>query len=438
MAASRLAVVGAGWAGLAAAVEATRAGHDVTLLEATRTLGGRARTVEVELPDGRTTALDNGQHVLIGAYRQTLSLMEQVGVRPAALLHGLPLTLRDPQGQGLALPAWPAPLDAVWGVLAARGWRWGERLALLRACLAWRAADFRCAASVSVTRLCASLPPRVMEQMIAPLCVSALNTPPERASGQVFLRVLRDALFGRGWGAWGSAWLLLPRAPLGLLFPQAAAAWLAANGATVRTGHRVALLARTATGWQVDADRFDAVVLACPSWDAIRLLQDNAVHAPAWLVHARDLQHEAIATVYALSNQSLPSPVLALPSGPDAPAQFVFDRGQLGGPRGLLAFVASACQGERETLERQVIAQAHALGWHDVVPLRTVVEKRATFACTPGLVRPGIAIDDGLWACGDWVEGPYPATLEGAVMAGQRVAAAIGTAREAREARQAR
>jgi len=162
------------------------------------------------------------------------------------------------------------------------------------------------------------------------------------------------------------------------------------------------------------------------------------VHAPAWLVHARDLQHEAIATVYALSNQSLPSPVLALPSGPDAPAQFVFDRGQLGGPRGLLAFVASACQGERETLERQVIAQAHALGWHDVVPLRTVVEKRATFACTPGLVRPGIAINDGLWACGDWVEGPYPATLEGAVMAGQRVAAAIGTAREAREARQAR
>jgi pyruvate/2-oxoglutarate dehydrogenase complex dihydrolipoamide dehydrogenase (E3) component len=67
-----------------------------------------------------------------------------------------------------------------------------------------------------------------------------------------------------------------------------------------------------------------------------------------------------------------------------------------------------------------------------------VVEKRATFACTPGLVRPGIAINDGLWACGDWVEGPYPATLEGAVMAGQRVAAAIGTAREAREARQAR
>lgn len=438
MAASRLAIVGAGWAGLAAAVEATRAGHDVTLLEATRTLGGRARTLEVELPGGHTAALDNGQHVLIGAYHHTLSLMEQVGVRPADVLQGLPLSLRDPAGQGLALPAWPAPLDAVWGVLTARGWRWGERLALLRACLAWRAADFRCATSVRVTHLCASLPRRVMEQLIAPLCVSALNTPPERASGQVFLRVLHDALFGRRWGIWGSSWLLLPRAPLGLLFPQAAAAWLTAHGATVRTGHRVALLARTTTGWQVDADHFDAVVLACPSWDAIRLLQDNAVQAPAWLAQARGLQHEAIATVYALSVRSLPQPVLALPSGPDAPAQFVFDRGQLGGPKGLLAFVASACEGERETLERRVIAQAHALGWHDVVPLRTVVEKRATFACTPGLVRPGIAIDDGLWACGDWVEGPYPATLEGAVMAGQRVAAAIGTAREAREARQAR
>jgi hypothetical protein len=245
----------------------------------------------------------------------------------------------------------------------------------------------------------------------------------------VFLRVLRDALFGEGWGEWGASWLLLPRAPLGQLMPEAAAAWLAAQGATVRTGHRVALLARTVSGWQVDADRFDAVVLACPSWDAIRLLQDNVIEAPAWLAHAQTLRHEAIATVYATSARTLPAPMLALREGPGAPAQFVFDRGQLDGPPGLLAFVASACQGEREALERQVLAQAHALGWHDVAPLRTVVEKRATFACTPGLVRPGIAIAEGLWACGDWVEGPYPATLEGAVMSGQRVATTLSAGR---------
>jgi squalene-associated FAD-dependent desaturase len=427
--AARVAIVGAGWAGLAAAVHAVRAGHQVTLFEATRTLGGRARTLDVAMPDGSSTDLDNGQHILIGAYRRTLGLMQTVGVQPAQVLHAMPLSLRTPTGDGLALPAWPAPLDAAWGIATTKGWRWRERLALVRTCLAWRAQGFRCAPHESVAGLCAGLPARAMADVIEPLCVAAMNTPADQASGQVFLRVLRDALFGDGHGRWGPSWLLLPRAPLGRLLPEAAAAWLAHHGATLRTGHRVALLARTASGWQVDADRFDAAVLACPSWDVIRLLEDNAVPADAWLAQARALRHEAIATVYAQSQRTLPAPMLRLQDSSQAPAQFVFDRGQLGGPPGLLALVASACHGERETLQQQVIAQAHALGWHEVTPVRTIVEKRATFACTPGLVRPGIAIDEGLWACGDWVEGPYPATLEGAVMSGERVAAALSAAR---------
>ena len=425
----RLAIVGAGWAGLAAAVQAVQAGHEVTVFEAAREPGGRARTLRVDLPDGSRANLDNGQHVLIGAYSHTLSLMERVGVRAHDVLRGQPLSLRNVHGEGPALPAWPAPLDAAWGLATARGWPWHDRLALLRACLRWRAAGFRCDERLSVNQLCEGLSARVMSQLVEPLCVSALNTPAGEASAQVFLRVLRDALFGPGWGGWGASWLLVPRVPLGAVLPEAAVAWLQAHGAKVRTGHRVALLARTASGWQGDADRFDAAVLACPSWDAVRLLQDNAVQAPAWLEQAAGLRHLPIATVYATSHRALPAPMLALRDAPGAPAQFVFDRGQLGGPAGLLAFVASACQGDRETIEREVMDQARALGWHEVRPLRTVVERRATFACTPGLVRPGIAIDHGLWACGDWVEGPYPATLEGAVMSAQRVVGALSAAR---------
>ena len=112
---------------------------------------------------------------------------------------------------------------------------------------------------------------------------------------------------------------------------------------------------------------------------------------------------------------------------PDArqPAQFVFDRGQLGGPAGLLAFVLSASRGEREALQAQVLTQAQAQLGLQLQAVQTVVEKRATFACTPGLQRPPRQIAPGLQACGDYIEGPYPATLEGAVRSGLAAAQAL-------------
>ncbi|RYY48762.1 MAG: desaturase, partial [Comamonadaceae bacterium] len=167
----------------------------------------------------------------------------------------------------------------------------------------------------------------------------------------------------------------------------------------------------------------DAVVLACPAPEAARLVRAAPLGA-AWAETAEALTFEAITTVYVTGGPRLPLPMLALRSGPGAPAQFVFDRAQLGGPAGLLAFVASASDGDRAEIEAGVLAQAHALGW-PVQPLQTVVDKRATFACTPGLQRPPAAIAPGLWACGDYVDGPYPATLEGAVRAGLSVAALL-------------
>ena len=417
----RVAIVGAGWGGLAAAVAASGRGHAVTVFEAARVPGGRARTLPVRLPAGDEVLLDNGQHILIGAYLETLKLMEQVGVRLEDALLRLPLVLRHPDGSGLALPLWPAPLDAVAGILTARGWNWRDKLSLLRASLAWQRAGFRCAPTASVADLCAGLTPRVRDELIEPLCVSALNTPAARSSGAVFLRVLRDALFGRGHGRWGGSNLLLPRQDLGRLFPQAALDWLQAHGAELRLGQRVQAVAATDARCAVDGERFDAVVLACPAPEAARLARGAGPAGAHWAAQAEALEHEAIATVYVTGGPRLPCPMLALRSGANAPAQFVFDRSQLGGPAGLLAFVVSASQGDRETLEAQVLAQARGLGW-DVQPLQTVVEKRATFACAPGLVRPPQAVAPRLWACGDYVEGPYPATIEGAVRSGLAVA----------------
>jgi len=415
-------VVGAGWAGLAAAVEATRAGANVTLYEMAPTPGGRARDVVSHGGD-----LDNGQHICIGAYRETLRLLGAVGVAESAVFERLPLTLVDGEGRGLRMRP-GAPLAAfAWAVAGRRGWSWRARVALLRVASRWRRAGFRAMPGETVADLAADLPAAVRRDFIEPLCVAALNTPADEASGAVFLRVLRDALVGSP----GSADLLLPRVGLGSVFPGPALAWLGGNGATIRLAHRVERIERAGAGWRIDGGHADRIVIAASAVEAARLV---GPHGAAWAATAGALRYEPIATVYARSaGCALPEPMLALP-GDDAerPAQFVFDRGRLGGEAGTLAFVIS---GAARWVERGVaateaatLAQGNeALGRFLRAPLevvRTIVEKRATFACTPGLVRPPMAVIPGLFACGDYVAGPYPATLEGAVRSGVAAARA--------------
>jgi squalene-associated FAD-dependent desaturase len=423
----KLAVVGGGWAGLAAAVRAVEAGHAVTLMEMAPQFGGRAREVVI---DG--LALDNGQHILIGAYARCLALMATVGSDVTAAFDRRPLELRYPDGRGLRMPPGPPWLGFGRAVLGARGWTARDRLALLVAAARWAAMGFRCDPALSVDALCAGLPPRVRQLLIDPLCVAALNTPAREASAAVLLRVLRDALFGGR----GSADLLLPRMSLGALLPRPAEAWLRARGAELQAGRRVHDLARIGAGaWRVDGDTFDGVVLACSAGEAARLAEP---HAPAWAAQAAALRYEPIVTVLLrCPGARLPAPMTALVEGPDAPAQFAFDHGRIGGAPGVFAFVIS---GARRWVDAGLDATAQAVlhqagrdfatgTWPQPPQLiRVLAEKRATFRCTPALGRPSGAIALGLHAAGDYVEGPYPATLEGAVRAGE--AAAVRLARE--------
>lgn len=409
----RIAVLGAGWAGLAAAVEGVQAGAEVSVFELATQLGGRARS----LPDGEPR-LDNGQHIMIGAYQHCLALMKTLGVDSRQVLRRSPLQLAYPEQTGLCLPPGPPLLSFARGVLGHRSWPWAARVSLLHNATKWLLQGFRCAPNLSVAALCAGMHPRIQAELMAPLCVAALNTHVQEASAQVFLRVLQDALFSGP----GSADLLLPCRPLGELLPEPAQAWLSARGATVRLGQRAQFHA-AGQAWQINDEVFDAVVLATPAREAARL---TAMTAPDWSAQAAALQFEPIVTVYLSSPGSrLRLPMLALHEGPDAPAQFIFDLGQLGHAPGLFALVVSGAAAwvarGLDACGHACLAQAvSALDWH-VAPTiwRVLSEKRATFACTPGLQRPPAAIQPGLWAAGDYVQGPYPATLEGAVRAGQ-------------------
>ncbi|WHZ11280.1 MAG: Squalene/phytoene desaturase HopC [Burkholderiaceae bacterium] len=446
----KVAIVGGGWAGMAAAVTAAGGGHRVTVFEAARRPGGRARALPVTLPDGQAAMLDNGQHILIGAYRETLRLMRRVGVAEEQALLRLPLALAFADGSGLALRRSGTPRALLAALATARGWDWRDKLALLRFIAAWRRRGFRCAEPLTVAELGAPLTPRLRRDFLEPLCIAALNTPVTGASGRVLLRVLHDSL----WAGRGGSDLLLPRVDLGALFPNPAARWLRANGGELRCGERVTALrplpaAGRAPRWQIGETGFDRVVLATPPSDAANVLAGSTLLAPEyiassmrrWTDIALALRYEAIATVFAMVSQAAPrTEARAAPVAPAMPdagatlpramlalraatgaapgAQFVFDRGRLGGPPGLLAFVASACSSERAALQTAVAEQARTQLGLDVQPVQTVLEKRATFACSPGLARPPAQIAPGLLACGDYVAGPYPATLEAAVRSG--------------------
>lgn len=439
-----VAIIGGGWAGLAAAVRATELGMQVTLFEASRHWGGRARRLSLEVSENLSLDLDNGQHILIGAYAATLALMQKVGVRLEDVLRGFPLDLRFADGAGLATPAWarnwPAPLDTLAAVVNAQGWSWSDRWSFISAAARWRKQDFHCPADMSVHTLCDGITQRVMEELIEPLCVAALNTPAHQASGQVFLTVLRDALLGQGTPPWRASSLLLPLADLGRLLPDAAIQWLQASGAHVYDSSRVDSIQQEGGEWALHtgAGRFvmDHVIVATGVSQAMSLLMQTPGVPTSWLGCAQALRHEPIATVYLQT--TLPNgwpgtqPMLALRSrSAQEPAQYAFLRNALDGPSWpqpikatpLIAFVASACQLERQTLEAGVLHQAREqLGAVESRVVKTVIEKRATFVCTPGLIRPSAHITQGITAAGDYVAGPYPATLEGAVRSGLRAA----------------
>jgi squalene-associated FAD-dependent desaturase len=436
-----VAVVGGGWAGCAAAVTLAEAGVRAALFEQARSLGGRARRVVL---DGM--ALDNGQHLLVGAYRQTLALLARVHGKAHAqsLLHRLPLTMRPlagPPARGISLAAWraPAPLHLAAAVLTARGLGWRERALLARRFRRLQQAGFDCAPGATVAELFADCPPRVYSALWEPLCLAALNTPPARASAKVFLNVLAAAFAGSS----ANSDFLVPAADLGALLPDAAAAFVSDRGGTVHTGAAVRGVAATRAGAEVrvGARRLPfaaAVVAVGPHQLAATVGGHDA--ADAWrpiLAQTRAFAYESITTVYLgyAGRVDLPARLTRLD---DAPGQWVFDRSAALGPglaadaRALLAVVISA-GGPHDRLDHATLAAGvdrqlrrlrpglPALAWS-----RVIAERRATYACTAGLARAvGGRIEPAVYLAGDYTDPEFPATLEAAVRSGVAAARAV-------------
>ena len=431
----KLAVVGAGWAGLSAAVTLKSLGVEVTVFEAAPITGGRARRVD----DTQMGAIDNGQHLLLGAYTETLALMQTL--HPKQSIHEFifrqALHLESADGAfRLKAPALIAPFHTLAGLLSARGLTWQDRWRALNMMFTLKRNQWQAPATTSVAQLLNQhqQSARLCRHLWIPLCLASLNTATDQACAQLFLNVLRDSLDAPR----AHSDMLIPKVDLTTLWPQAAA-----DTVTMRYRHIVREITPTAAAVLIDGEGFEGCILATPPYACARILKPETPteQSDQLFGQLNAFSYRAIATLtlQLVSRWDLPQPLMLLDE--DATrghvGQWVFKRPQASDQfTVVISDAEDYLKHDRaqfiERIGAQIREQAqrhpdlrHA--GHALMPAikthRLIVEKRATFAAVPGLQRPS---NQSPWPrlslAGDWTDTGYPAVLEGAVRSGKQAA----------------
>jgi len=437
-------VIGAGVAGFSAATALADAGARVLVLEARPGLGGRATAFNDPETGER---VDNGQHILMGCYADTLELLERIGASDRVRWQaGLALAMIDQQGHEsvLKLPPMPSPLHLLGGVLAWDALSWRERLSILRVGAALGPAK----AGPDDTSPAASGPgretvrewltrygqaPRLCELFWEPLALAALNQSIDQAAASYFVAVL-EQMFGPDPAA---ASLVIPAVPLDEMYAEPARAWLEARGHEVRVNApaKVAIADGRVTGVRVRGEHVAApVVISTVPWHALGAVFDAPPAAlAATLANASALASLPIVTVNLWFDRPvMHEPLVGLPG---RAFQWVFDRRAIvGGSGSHLSMISSGAEAIVSMTNEALIATAlvdvrSALPATRVAVVRkglAVREKRSTFSLAPDAPpRPqtetAIA---GLLLAGDWIDTGLPATIESAAVSGHRAARA--------------
>ena len=435
-------VIGAGVAGLSAAVRLTQHGKRVAVLEARGRLGGRATA----FPDRETGELvDNGQHVMLGCYVDTFAFLRDIGAEEHVRLQPqLAVTMIDRARRRtrFSCQALPPPFHLVAGILDWDALSWRDRLSALG--MATPLKHARRELLPGATRKAASpgetvehwlirngQTPRLREMLWNPLALAALNQPPDRAAAHVFARLLAE-MFGSDPRA---AAIALPTRPLHLMYAEPAREFIERHGGVVVTGVTAQLEVRgdAVEAVQSGGGRWTArhVISAVPWYAFGELFADEPPALRDVIDRARRMTSSPIVTV----NLWFDRPVLDEPfvGLPGRAMQWVFDKRLVfGDDASHLSLVSSGAAPILARSNEELIATAHdelldALPDSRVARLvrATVVrEPRATFSLAPGQpARPPAETGiPGLLLAGDWTDTGLPATIESAARSGHRAA----------------
>ena len=439
-------VIGAGCAGLSAAVRLARDGARVLVLEARGRLGGRATAFH----DRETGELvDNGQHVLLGCYHETFAFLREIGAMENVRVEPqLAVTMIDRMGQRsrLSCPSLPAPFHLIAGILDWDALSWRDRLSVIGmagplkiARRELRGGTLKAASPGETVKDWLGRngqTPRMCEMLWDPLALAALNQPPDQAAAPAFARVLAE-MFGDDPTA---AAIALPTKPLHLMYAEPARDYIERHGGAVRTGVTATVRVEGDAVASVSAGgetwRCDRVVSGVP-WFALAGLFEEPPSALADVIdRAQRMTASPIVTVNLWFNRRIiDEPFIGLPG---RTLQWVFDKGLVfGGEASHLSLVSSGAASivgmanhELVALARQEMFEAVPESRAAALVRATVVrEPRATFSLAPGQpVRPATETNvRGFVLAGDWVDTGLPATIESAVRSGHRAAAAASS-----------
>jgi hydroxysqualene dehydroxylase len=423
----RVVIVGGGWTGLSVAVELARHSVPLVLLESARQLGGRARAVRFG-----PFHVDNGQHILLGAYRSILDTLRTLGVSETSVFRRQPLRLLMLSDTGrrieIKTDRLPAPMHLVVALLRANGIGIGARFAAIRLLRAMWRQRFTLTPDRAVSEYLSEQrqPLEAVSALWEPFCFAALNAPPSQASARLFLHAVRDTFFKRN----RHSDLLLPTIDLSACLPRPAADFIESRGGAIR-------LNTTVDGVEIADDRVVGVRVGDTLLHAAHVIVTTPPAVAADLLRGHEALKEHVQALEGLKSQPIYTIYLRYPETVtlerdvigllDALPQWLFDRGRLTGDRGLIAAVVSGPGAHlRLTNDAVVERVVHDIArrfpsWPAPLDTKLIRERHATIAAVPGVddSRPTLATPvQGLWLAGDYTATGYPSTLEGAVKSG--------------------